>query len=88
MLLCNLSVQAQNTLTFELNMFRSDSLSKQEVGQFDSGDNGTDIVWNFSRLDLNKNAHHVFLYQDSTPIVTRQENGRVERYAMSCSTTG
>lgn len=77
-----MSTHAQNILTAPLNMMRTDSLTLNNVSFIDTNGSGTDVVWDFSDLRISKEHHYALLRQDTLGVITREVDGKLERYTM------
>lgn len=80
--LLSMSTHAQNILTAPLNMMRTDSLTLNNVSFIDTNGSGTDVVWDFSDLRISKEHHYALLRQDTLGVITREVDGKLERYTM------
>lgn len=80
--LLSMSTHAQNILTASLNMMRTDSLTLNNVSFIDTNGSGTDVVWDFSDLRISKEHHYALLRQDTLGVITREVDGKLERYTM------
>ena len=76
-------LSAQNRLTIHTNLMRdSDTVSMQQMEYSQSGDDGENIVWDFSNIDTKDCKHPVIFCSDSTNRISKIEDNSILTYQL------
>lgn len=75
-------IKAQSVFSKDDVGFKNGIYSRKTTSNFESGDSGTDCLWNFSDLDISKKPHAIIHKDDSTGKMAAMDDRQITYYRM------